>query len=102
MASAKKTAASSVNSSKPEVASTETRTVPAIDRAITLDVDPRKPRLAWQGMDRREPAVSVPTQVVEIVRPGKARECQKNGVNGTARAGSFDPVGRPSDDEAEA
>ncbi|MBL8726288.1 MAG: hypothetical protein JNK49_19750 [Planctomycetes bacterium] len=29
-------------------------------------------------------------------------ECQKNGVNGTARAGSSDPVGRPSDDEAEA
>ena len=42
------------------------------DRSLTLDVEPRKPRLAWQGMDRREVAVSVPTQVVEIVRPGKA------------------------------
>ncbi|MFY9342105.1 MAG: site-specific DNA-methyltransferase [Planctomycetota bacterium] len=44
----------------------------ARDRSLTLDVEPRKPRLAWQGMDRREAAVSVPTQVVEIVRPGKA------------------------------
>lgn len=40
--------------------------------AITLPVEPRKPRLAWQGMHRREAAVSVPTQVVEIVRPAKA------------------------------
>ena len=43
-----------------------------VDRAVTLDVEPRKPRLAWQGMDRREAAVSVPTQIVEIVRPRKA------------------------------
>lgn len=42
------------------------------DRAVTLDVEPRKPRLAWQGMGRREATVSVPTQIVEIVRPGKA------------------------------
>ena len=40
---------------------------------VALEVEPRKPRLAWQGMDRREAAVSVPTQVVEIVRPGKAQ-----------------------------
>jgi adenine-specific DNA-methyltransferase len=33
--------------------------------------EPRKPRLAWQGMWRKEVAVSVPTQVVEIVRPGR-------------------------------
>jgi len=39
---------------------------------ITLDVPPRKPRLAWQGMWRKEAAISVPTQVVEIVRPGRA------------------------------
>jgi adenine-specific DNA-methyltransferase len=39
---------------------------------LRLNVEPRKPRLAWQGMERREAAVSVPTQVVEIVRPGKA------------------------------
>jgi adenine-specific DNA-methyltransferase len=37
-------------------------------------VQPRKPRLAWQGMDRRELAATVPTQVVEIVRPGRAIE----------------------------
>jgi adenine-specific DNA-methyltransferase len=42
------------------------------DLALTLDVEPRKPRLAWQGMDRREASVWVPTQIVEIVRPGKA------------------------------
>ena len=40
------------------------------DRSLSLDVDPRKPRLAWQGMDRRDATVAVPTQVVEIVRPG--------------------------------
>jgi DNA modification methylase len=39
---------------------------------ITLDVPPRQPRLAWQGMERKELADYVPTQVVEIVRPGKA------------------------------
>jgi len=42
------------------------------DRSITLDVEPRKPRLAWQGMARKEIATAVPTQVVEIVRPGRA------------------------------
>jgi DNA modification methylase len=42
------------------------------DLALTLDVEPRKPRLAWQGMDRKEAVVSVPTQIVEIVRPAKA------------------------------
>jgi DNA modification methylase len=41
---------------------------------ITLDVTPRKPRLAWQGMWRKEMAASVPTQVVEIVRPGRAMD----------------------------
>lgn len=49
-----------------------TAAAPPSGLAVTLDVEPRKPRLAWQGMDRREGAVSVPTQVVEIVRPGKA------------------------------
>lgn len=42
------------------------------DTSLVLDVEPRKPRLAWQGMGRKEAAVSVPTQVVEIVRPAKA------------------------------
>ncbi|GMV38307.1 MAG: hypothetical protein AMXMBFR64_00230 [Myxococcales bacterium] len=43
-------------------------------RTVTLEVAPRQPRLAWQGMERREAAVSVPTQVVEIVHPGRAVE----------------------------
>lgn len=52
----------------------------AKDLSITLEVPRRKPRLAWQGMDRREIAPSVPTQVVEIVRPGLAQD------RGTQRA----------------
>lgn len=44
------------------------------DFTLELAVEPRKPRLAWQGMDRKEAAISVPTQVVEIVRPGRARD----------------------------
>ena len=50
---------------------------------ITLDVAPKKPRLAWQGMWRKEVAVSVPTQVVEIVRPGRA-------IRAKGRAGARD------------
>ena len=41
------------------------------DWSLTVSAEPRKPRLAWQGMWRKEVAVSVPTQVVEIVRPGR-------------------------------
>lgn len=44
------------------------------DFTLELQVEPRKPRVAWQGMDRKEAVVSVPTQVVEIVRPGRARD----------------------------
>jgi adenine-specific DNA-methyltransferase len=44
------------------------------DLALTVEVEPRKPRLAWQGMARKEIATAVPTQVVEIVRPGRAVE----------------------------
>lgn len=46
----------------------------ADDFTLELEVEPRKPRLAWQGMDRKEAVVNVPTQVVEIVRPGRARD----------------------------
>ncbi len=42
------------------------------DLTLAIEVEPRKPRLAWQGMNRKEVAESVPTQVVEIVRPAKA------------------------------
>jgi hypothetical protein len=41
---------------------------------LRVDVEPRKPRAVWQGMDRSQVATSVPTQVVEIVRPGRAVE----------------------------
>ncbi|HEY3353163.1 MAG TPA: site-specific DNA-methyltransferase [Polyangia bacterium] len=51
--------------------------------AMSLEVQPRKPRLAWQGMYRHELAVEVPTQVVEIVRPGRAvdRGAQLAGID---------------------
>lgn len=42
-------------------------------RTVSLEVHPRQPRLAWQGMDQQEQVTVVPTQVVEIVRPGRAR-----------------------------
>lgn len=44
------------------------------DFTLAVEVEPRKPRLAWQGMARKEIATAVPTQVVEIVRPGRAVE----------------------------
>ncbi len=44
------------------------------DFTLEVSVEPRKPRIAWQGMDRKEAVVSVPTQVVEIIRPGRARD----------------------------
>ncbi len=62
------------------------------DLAVTLDVEPRKPRLAWQGMDRRELAASVPTQVVEIVRPGRAMERAGELVGLSARAAAVEKV----------
>jgi len=37
---------------------------------ITLDVTPKRPRLAWQGMERREVAQPAPTRAIEVVRPG--------------------------------
>ena len=42
--------------------------------SITLDVEPRKPRIAWQGMERMQLAGAVPAQVVEVVSPGRAVE----------------------------
>ncbi len=73
MASAKKPTTMAAISTEAGTSKAETTQGSGVtDRAVTLDVEPRKPRLAWQGMDRREVAVSVPTQVVEIVRPGKA------------------------------
>lgn len=66
---------SSTSSSSPLNSAAASALGPApSDLAITLDVEPRKPRLAWQGMERKELAGAVPTQVVEIVRPGRAVE----------------------------
>lgn len=42
------------------------------DGEVTVWVEPRKPKLAWHGWWRKEVAVPVPTQVVEIVHPGRA------------------------------
>lgn len=58
----------------PKTATTARSPKNISDLSVTLDVEPRKPRLAWQGMERKEMAGSVPTQVVEIVRPGRAIE----------------------------
>jgi DNA modification methylase len=64
------------------------------DLAITLDVERRKPRLAWQGMERKEMVGAVPTQVVEIVRPGRAVE-RKGELGLGARAAARDELVRP-------
>lgn len=47
---------------------------PGGEDAMTVQVPPRKPRLVWQGMDHGELVTAVPTQVVEVVRPGRAVE----------------------------
>lgn len=65
------------------------------DIAITLDVEPRKPRLAWQGMERKELAGTVPTQIVEIVRPGRAVERKEELDLGARAAAARAEVMRP-------
>ena len=67
---------------------------PASDLAISLNVEPRKPRLAWLGMERKEMAASVPTQVVEIVRPGRAVE-RKGELALSARAADREEAVKP-------
>lgn len=42
------------------------------DLTLPLQVEPRKPKLVWNGMWRKEIATAVPTQVLEIVHPGRA------------------------------
>lgn len=39
-----------------------------------LGLEPRKPRLFWNGMERKPQVTAVPTQVLEIVRPGLAMD----------------------------
>lgn len=52
------------------------------DAVIGLSVPRRQPRLAWQGMHRRAGTAAVPTQVVEVVSPGRAerREAEIPGL----------------------
>jgi DNA modification methylase len=83
------TAAPPASSRAHDVDVTRSRVIPSpprLDNALTLDVEPRKPRLAWQGMDRREVAVDVPTQIVEIVRPGRATDRNDPLLNTDVRA----------------
>lgn len=85
------------NISPPESPATPAPGPTAGDLAITLDVEPRKPRLAWQGMERKELAGAVPTQVVEIVRPGRAVERKEEldlGARAAARAELVRPENR--------
>jgi adenine-specific DNA-methyltransferase len=77
---------------KPAAAPAAVPAIPDNDLAVTLDVEPRKPRLAWQGMDRKEIAASVPTQVVEIVRPGRAVERAGELTGMSARAAAVEKV----------
>lgn len=49
----------------------------AADRSAAVEIEsvevfPRRPRLVWRGMERKQVATFVPTQVVEIVHPGRA------------------------------
>lgn len=67
---------------------------PTSDFAIIIDVEPRKPRLAWRGMERKELAAAVPTQIVEIVRPGRAVE-RKGELDLTGRAAAPNELVRP-------
>src|SRR3990167_11246262 len=39
-----------------------------------VDLKPKKPRLAYIGMDKKTVIEAVPTQVVEVVYPSKAHE----------------------------
>ena len=94
--------ASAEPSSAVEPPPPPTTTAPALaagDLRLAIHVEPRKPRLAWQGMDRRERVVSVPTQVVEVVSPGRAVDrgdslLDTGGRTETARAGDAEPPNR--------
>lgn len=48
------------------------RSPDATTRTLQVEVTPRQPRLAWNGMDQREAVTSVPSQIVEVVRPARA------------------------------
>jgi len=44
---------------------------------LSIDVTSKKPRLAYQGMDKKTLVEAVPSQVIEIVYPAKAQEQTK-------------------------
>ncbi len=44
-----------------------------------VELQPKKPKLAYVGMDKKTLAEAVPTQVVEIVYPHKSNEQEKKG-----------------------
>jgi adenine-specific DNA-methyltransferase len=67
----------------------------ADDFTMDVSVEPRKPRVAWQGMDRKEAVISVPTQVVEIVRPGRARNRGATLLNTDVRFANERPSSEP-------
>jgi DNA modification methylase len=77
---------------------TPLRSLVGDDWSLTLEVERRKPRLAWQGMWRKELAAPVPTQVVEIVHPGRAiRKSDELGLEARQQAprdGSMLPPNR--------
>lgn len=73
----------------PQVAQPAAPTVPATTEAVhgmPVALEPRKPRLFWNGMERKPQVTAVPTQVLEIVRPGLATERGSELAGTSARA----------------
>ena len=54
-----------------------------------IDLQPKKPRLAYVGMSKKTLVEAVPTQVVEIVHPGKAFEQTVELVGGKKQESLF-------------
>lgn len=68
-------AAPQVSSPKPpSIPASATNVQPAAADGVPFALDPRKPRLFWNGMERKPQVTAVPTQVLEIVRPGLATD----------------------------
>lgn len=68
-------AAPQLSSPKPSsIPASATNVQPAAADGVPFALDPRKPRLFWNGMERKPHVTAVPTQVLEIVRPGLATD----------------------------
>lgn len=68
-------AAPQLSSPKPSsIPASATNVQPAAADGAPFALDPRKPRLFWNGMERKPQVTAVPTQVLEIVRPGLATD----------------------------